>query len=646
MQILTTKYGLENTPRRIQGLYHLVKLTAIVTCLLIYIKLSYANRTYSYVYDQFKQRLPNLADRDILFPLLMNFFSGLFSHGLAYASVGLCLPLAGLCLPMILSTLTTIALCVTYLGPRVYMVDELRGFGPLVPFLVASGITALVWAIPFVIKCSQMVEKPKLLNAPFEVMFLNYGWNSVFFDQYLFLSYRADGFGRIPKTKLYAEQSQSMIFVCTTMYHEADYEMERILLSIQKLSDSDKFKNVRLEAHVFMDNGCDGLVLKEFAQQLVSLITEKLELKVHDATRFESPYGIQIGWTLRGGLPLYVHLKDPKKFKAKKRWSQAMYINYMMRYRTEMLAERERKTLRQQQTKQGQMFVDYSSEIEWRKNAQLINYLNPGFVDETICEEKKGVLAQKLDNIGYPTLVDFHKTRTDGSTEKQESDDQGLGSSASDETASSVSGSTSRDTECEGEKGSTSDSCHQNGSSDDGIVNEGFEADESSSEESTKTFRSDAVGKDTRKQLTDKHPSVERKRSRQKSGGADKKEKRPFETKESGLEVVVPKSTTTANKPETLSCTWDGMNKSLAGPVVDSVSTSGVQFEDPIWSDDQTYILATDADMEFKPEAVLELLNLCNWDKRLGGACGRTHPIGKKNGPIVWHQIFEYAKGK
>ena len=61
--------------------------------------------------------------------------------------------------------------------------------------------------------------------------------------------------------------------------------------------------------------------------------------------------------------------------------------------------------------------------------------------------------------------------------------------------------------------------------------------------------------------------------------------------------------------------------------------------------DDHTYILATDADMDFEPKAVAELLNMCNSDHRLGAACGRTHPIGKHCSSIVWHQIFEYAKG-
>ncbi|ELT92981.1 hypothetical protein CAPTEDRAFT_26654, partial [Capitella teleta] len=57
-----------------------------------------------------------------------------------------------------------------------------------------------------------------------------------------------------------------------------------------------------------------------------------------------------------------------------------------------------------------------------------------------------------------------------------------------------------------------------------------------------------------------------------------------------------------------------------------------------------TYILATDADMEFSPDSVQSLLDVCRVDRRLGGVCGRTHPVGQKAGPLIWYQMFEYAK--
>lgn len=66
--------------------------------------------------------------------------------------------------------------------------------------------------------------------------------------------------------------------------------------------------------------------------------------------------------------------------------------------------------------------------------------------------------------------------------------------------------------------------------------------------------------------------------------------------------------------------------------------------EENLEIDEHTYILATDADMKFDVDSIIDVLTACNSDMRLGGACGRTHPIGDKSNPIVWFQMFEYAK--
>jgi len=60
-------------------------------------------------------------------------------------------------------------------------------------------------------------------------------------------------------------------------------------------------------------------------------------------------------------------------------------------------------------------------------------------------------------------------------------------------------------------------------------------------------------------------------------------------------------------------------------------------------NDDNTYILATDADVRFTHESVQALLDLMMRDKNVGAVCGRTHPLG--SGPIVWYQVFDYAIG-
>jgi chitin synthase len=54
-----------------------------------------------------------------------------------------------------------------------------------------------------------------------------------------------------------------------------------------------------------------------------------------------------------------------------------------------------------------------------------------------------------------------------------------------------------------------------------------------------------------------------------------------------------------------------------------------------------TFILALDGDIDFKPEAVLMLLDLMKKDPKLGAACGRIHPTGKGKieslVEIFWH---------
>ena len=56
-----------------------------------------------------------------------------------------------------------------------------------------------------------------------------------------------------------------------------------------------------------------------------------------------------------------------------------------------------------------------------------------------------------------------------------------------------------------------------------------------------------------------------------------------------------------------------------------------------------TFVLALDGDVDFKPEAVLLLVDRMRKNLKVGAACGRIHPIG--SGPMVWYQKFEYAVG-
>ena len=59
--------------------------------------------------------------------------------------------------------------------------------------------------------------------------------------------------------------------------------------------------------------------------------------------------------------------------------------------------------------------------------------------------------------------------------------------------------------------------------------------------------------------------------------------------------------------------------------------------------EEDTYILTTDADINFNADSVEALLDLMMRDPKVGAVCGRTHPLG--TGPLVWYQIFDYAIG-
>ena len=50
-----------------------------------------------------------------------------------------------------------------------------------------------------------------------------------------------------------------------------------------------------------------------------------------------------------------------------------------------------------------------------------------------------------------------------------------------------------------------------------------------------------------------------------------------------------------------------------------------------------TFILALDGDINFRPQALRLVVDLMKKNKKLGAACGRIHPIG--TGPMVWYQV-------
>ncbi|XP_060062788.1 chitin synthase chs-2-like [Ylistrum balloti] len=154
-----------------------------------------------------------------------------------------------------------------------------------------------------------------------------------------------------------ADDVVPQIYACATMWHETRCEMTQLLKSLFRMDIdhsarflAQKFYGIRdpdyyeFEAHVFFDDAMelsddDKLIPNSFVAELMDCIDDAIS-SVHERqmtlappVRTPTPYGGRMTWRLPGGTRLVVHLKDKHKIRHKKRWSQVMYMYYLLGYR-------------------------------------------------------------------------------------------------------------------------------------------------------------------------------------------------------------------------------------------------------------------------------------------------------------------------
>lgn len=157
--------------------------------------------------------------------------------------------------------------------------------------------------------------------------------------------------------------------ICATMWHEEYEEMVTFLKSIVRLDmdqcahrmarsirDDENIDNYyELETHIFFDdaflninaekwlkeNDCvypGNEPLNDYVKELIGCVNDaaldvyKTDMHIKLPIKYKTPYGGRLHWTLPGQTNLFVHLKNKKKIKAKKRWSQVMYMYYLLGY--------------------------------------------------------------------------------------------------------------------------------------------------------------------------------------------------------------------------------------------------------------------------------------------------------------------------
>ncbi|ODM95932.1 Chitin synthase 6 [Orchesella cincta] len=151
------------------------------------------------------------------------------------------------------------------------------------------------------------------------------------------------------------------IFACATMWHETKDEMMEMLKSIFRMDEDQCARRVALkyfevvdpgyyefETHIFFDDAFElrdegslysPMIVNPFVKLLITCVEEaacsvhETIVRIRPPKKCPAPYGGRLEWILPGKTKMIAHLKDKGKIRHRKRWSQVMYMYYLLGHR-------------------------------------------------------------------------------------------------------------------------------------------------------------------------------------------------------------------------------------------------------------------------------------------------------------------------
>ncbi|XP_037922524.1 chitin synthase chs-2 isoform X1 [Hermetia illucens] len=177
-------------------------------------------------------------------------------------------------------------------------------------------------------------------------------------EYYETISVHTDG-SAIQKSNVKSSDHITRIYSCATMWHETKDEMMEFLKSIMRLDEDQCARRVaqkylrivdpdyyEFETHIFFDDAFEisdhsdtDMQVNRFVKLLVATIDEaasdihQTTIRLRPPKKYPTPYGGRLVWTLPGKTKMIAHLKDKDRIRHRKRWSQVMYMYYLLGHR-------------------------------------------------------------------------------------------------------------------------------------------------------------------------------------------------------------------------------------------------------------------------------------------------------------------------